>query len=116
MNNYDIDKVSKRPWEVNSHMPDSDDCDYSYFICDANDETKVVINLGRYPTDNHYHIVECVNDHDRLKKIEKLAGELTLDYVDSYEHCIHCFATDQYPKCTNPECPAIKLRKLLEKS
>lgn len=76
----------------------------------------------------HAEIERRANDYNRLKSIETIASELfgdspltivpTIDSETDNPKCYHCetILNGMGFVCTNPECIAVKLRKLLKES
>lgn len=67
----DVRKATPRPWEIKGPIRDE------FSICVVNPESNP--NDPETAAANAALIVEAVNNHDRLLRVEKLAGELGND-------------------------------------
>ena len=109
MTDYDINKVSPRPWVVHRHP------EYGFSETDGNKFTGVPILRAENRLEAEFlHAVHCVNIHDELVAALSKADLFTYDNDDTFR-CISCGAEiedGQQPgiNCKNPDCIFVRAK------
>ena len=107
---YDRSKVNPTPWRVDYKIDQPIGNFRSFEIEDGRTPPHNVILPNDVERHNAYHIVHCVNSHDRLTSLVQRLAELAREFIDDEVGC----TARQYNEVNNSPCSTCPNRKLCQ--